>query len=117
MDFLDPERVNGKQYQLLSRDDNILCPKSVERCEQCRTAFCQTDKVIMKSVGVWEHTDKSGKVVKYLANVYFHYLKQRLKEYNQNLTFSSITVPASTLKFLPEGAQAILEAKGLIAEK
>ena len=54
MDFLDPERVNGKQYQLLSRDDNILCPKSVERCEQCRTAFCQTDKVIVKSVGVRE---------------------------------------------------------------
>ena len=33
------------------------------------------------------------------------------------LIISSITVPASTLKFLPEGAQAILEAKGLIAEK
>ncbi|CAH3137936.1 unnamed protein product [Porites lobata] len=57
MDFLDPERVNGKQYQLLSRDDNILCPKSVERSLReisnlCRTAFCQTDKVILKSVGV-----------------------------------------------------------------
>lgn len=117
MDFLDPERVNGKQYQLLSKNDNILCPRSVERCEQCGTAFCQTDKVTVKSVGVREYTEKSGKVVKYLANVYFHYLKQCLKDYNQNFSFSSITVPAGTLKFLPEGAQAILEAKGLIAEK
>lgn len=117
MDFFDPERINGKQYQLVSRDDNKLCPKSVQRCEQCRTAFNQTDKLIVKSVGVRERTDKLGKVVKYSGNVYFHYLKKCLKEYDQNFSFSSITVPARTLQCLPEGGQAVLEAKGLIIEK
>ena len=48
----------------------------------------------------------------------FHYLKQCLKEYDQNFSFSAITVPARTLPFLPEGGgQAVLEAKGLIIEK
>ena len=40
-----------------------------------------------------------------------------LKENDQNFSFSAITVPASTLPFLPEGGQAVLEAKGLIIEK
>lgn len=117
MDFLDPKRVSGKQYQLVRRDDSKLCPKSVQRCEQCRTAFHQMDKVRVKSVGVRECTDKSGKVVKYSGNVYFHYLSQCLREYYQKFSFSAITVPARTLKFLPEGGQARLEAKGLVVEK
>lgn len=117
MDFLNPERVQGKQYQLVSRYDHKLCPKGVQRCEQCRTAFNHTDKVIVKSMGVRERTDKSGKVVKYSGNVYFHFLTQCLKEYDQNFSFSSITVPAHTLAFLPEGTQAKLEAKGLIVEQ
>jgi len=102
MDFLNPERITGKQYQLVSRDDSKLCPKSVQRCEQCRTVFNQTDKVVIKSVGVRERTDKSGKVNKYSGNVYFHYLTQCLKEFDQNFAFSSITVPSRTLGFLPE---------------
>ena len=69
----------------------------------------------MKSVGIRERTEKSGKVVKYSGND--HYLKQCLKEYDQNFSFSAITVPARTLPFLPEGGQAVLEAKGLIIEK
>ena len=101
----------------MSRDDNNLCPKSVQRCEKCRTAFNHTVKVIVKIVGVREHTDKSGIVVKYSGNVYFHYLKQCLKEYDQNFSFCSITVPVRTLQFLPEGGQAVLEAKGLFIEK
>ena len=116
MEFLDPERVHGKQYQLVSRDDHKLCPKSVQRCEQCRTSFNHTDKVIVKSVGVRERTDKSGKVVKYSGNVYLHFLTQCLKEYDQNFSFSSITVPKHTLAFLPAGGQEKLEAKGLIIE-
>lgn len=99
----------------MSRDDHKLCPKSVQRCEQCRTAFNLTDKVIVKSVGIRERTEKSGKVVKYSGND--HDLKQCLKEYDQNFSFSAITVPARTLPFLPEGGQAVLEAKGLIIEK
>ena len=88
MDFLDPERVHGNQYQLVSRDDNKLCPKGVQRCEQCRTAFNHTDNVIGKSVGVPERTDKSGKLVKYSGTVYFHFLTECLKEFDQNFAFS-----------------------------
>ena len=71
----------------------------------------------MKSVGVRERTDKSGKVVKYSGNVYLHFLTQCLKKYDQNFSFSSITVPTHTLAFRPEGGQEKLEAKGLIIEK
>ena len=65
MNFLDSDRISGNQYELVSRDDGKLCPKSVQRCEQCRVAFHQVDKVVVKSVGVRERTDKSGKIVKY----------------------------------------------------
>ena len=104
MNFLDPDRISGNQYELVSRDDGKLCPKSVLRCEQCRVAFHQADKVVFKSVGVQERTDKSGKT-------------KCLSEYDQKFAFSALTVPARTLTFLPEGGRAMLEAKGLHVEK
>ena len=117
MNFLDPDRISGNQYELVSRDDGKLCPKSVQRCEQCRVAFHQADKVVVKSVGVRERTDKSGKIVKYTGNLYLHFLTKCLSEYDQKFAFSAITVPARTLTFLPEGGRAMLEAKGLHVEK
>jgi hypothetical protein len=80
--FLDPERISGKQYELVSRDDSKLCPKSLQRCEQCRVSFNQADKVLVKSVGIRERTHKAGKVVTYSGNVYFHFLTKCLREYN-----------------------------------
>ncbi|RMX57773.1 hypothetical protein pdam_00006752 [Pocillopora damicornis] len=117
MNFLDPDRISGNQYELVSRDDEKLCPKSVQRCEQCRVAFHQADKVVVKSVRVRERTDKSGKTVKYTGNLYLHFLTKCLSEYDQKFAFSAITVPTRTLTFLPEGGRAILEAKGLYVEK
>ena len=98
-DILDPDRITGKHYDLVHRDDNKLCPKSVQRCEQCRVAFNHADKVLVKSVGVRERTDKSGKIVKYTGNVYLHYLTTCLKEYDQNFSFNAITVPSRQLNF------------------
>ena len=115
-DILDPDRITGKHYDLVHRDDNKLCPKSVQRCEQCRVAFNHADKVLVKSVGVRERTDKSGKIVKYTGNVYLHYLTTCLKEYDQNFSFNAITVPSRTIKLLPEGSRESLAAKGLQAE-
>ena len=43
--LLDPDRIRGKQYELVHRSDTKLCPKSVQRCEQCRVAFHQGDIV------------------------------------------------------------------------
>ena len=67
----------------------------------------------MKTVGVREHTDKTGKTMKYTGNVYLHYLSTCLKEYDQNFTLAAITVPASTLSFLSEGSRELLTEKGL----
>ena len=72
--------------------------------------------MLVKSVGIRERTDKSGKVVRYSGNVYFHFLTKCLKEHDQKFEFSAITVPARTLQFLPDGGKAMLEAKGLNVE-
>ena len=116
MNFLDPDRISGNQYELVSRDDGKLCPKSVQRCEQCRVAFHQADNVVVKSVGVRESTDESGKLVKHTGNLYLHFLTKCLSEYDLKFAFSAITVPARTLTFLPEGGRAMLEANGLHLE-
>lgn len=62
-----------------------MCPKSVQRCEQCRVAFGKNDVVLVKTVGSRERTDKNGKSIKYQGNVYLHYLTTCLKEYDQHL--------------------------------
>ncbi|PFX17680.1 hypothetical protein AWC38_SpisGene17985 [Stylophora pistillata] len=116
VNFLDLDRISGKQYELVSRDDNKLCPRAVQRCKQCRVSFNQADIVLVKSVGVRERTDKSGKVVRYTGNVYFHFLTKCLKEYDQKFEFSAITVPSRTLQFLSDGGKAMLQAKGLHVE-
>ncbi len=113
--MLDPERIQGKMYDLVHRDDK-MCPKTVQRCEQCRVAFNTGDKVLVKTVGVRERTDRSGKVVKYSGNVYLHFLTRCLKEYDQNFSFNAIRVPMNTLKLLPKGSKENLQAKGLTVE-
>ena len=85
----------------------------MQRCEQCRVAFQQADIVLVKTVGVRERTDKSGKLVKYMGNVYLHFLTKCLKEFDQSFKFSAVTVPSKTLTFLPHGSRENLEAKGL----
>ena len=87
MNFLDPDRISGNQYELVSRDDGKLCPKSVQRCAQCRVAFHQADKVVVKSVGVRERTDRSGKIVKYTGNLYLHFLTKCLSNTTRNSPF------------------------------
>ena len=78
--------------------------------------FNHADKVLVKSVGVRERTDKSGKIIKYTGNVYLHYLTTCRKEYDQNFSFNAITVPSRTIKFLPEGSRESLAVKGLQVE-
>ena len=70
----------------------------------------------MKTVGVRERRDKSRKLVKYTGKVYLHFLTKCLKEFDQNFTFSAVTVPSKTMQFLPDGSRRNLEAKGLKVE-
>ena len=94
LEMLDPDCIAGKQYELMHRNDTKLCPKMVQRCEQCRVSFHQADIVLVKTVGICERTDKSGKQVKYSGNIYLHYLTKCLTEFNQNFAVPAITVPA-----------------------
>ena len=116
IDELNPDRILGKQFDLVHRDDKKLCPSGVQRCEQCRISFNQADKAIVKTVGVRERTEKSGKICRYTGNVYLHYLTKCLKDYNQNFSFRAVKVPSRTLTFLPEGSAAKLKEKGLQVE-
>ena len=102
-DILNPDRITGKQYDLVHKDDTKLCPKSVSRCEQCRVAFNTSDKV-----GVRERTDKSGKIDTYTGNINLNYLTNCLKEYYQNSAFNAINVPSRTMNFLPKGSRETL---------
>lgn len=115
-DILNPDRITGKHYDLVHRDDTKLCPKSVTRCKQCRVAFNTSDKVIIKSVGVRERTNTSGKIVKYKGNAYLHYLTNCLKEYDQNFSFNAINVPSRTINLLPKGSRETFAAKGCQVE-
>ena len=72
--------------------------------------------VLVKTVGVRERTDKTGKISKYTGIVYLHYLTKCLKEFDQNFSFSAINVPIRTLTFLPEGSRERLSSKGLQVE-
>ena len=83
----------AKHYDLVHRDDNKLCPKSVQRCEQCHVAFNHADKVLVKNVGMRERTDKLGEIVKYTGNVYVHYLTTCLKA----VSYTHLTLPTKRI--------------------
>ena len=53
-------------------------------------AFHQVRKVVVKSVGVQECTDKSEKIVKCTGNLYLHFLTKRHTEYDQNFFFPAM---------------------------
>eukprot|EP00794_Sanderia_malayensis_P004341 gene4341-4918_t len=59
--FIDPDRQQSGEYQLVHRDDTKSCPKSVSRCQQCHIAFQSSDVVLIKTTGVREKTTKDGK--------------------------------------------------------
>ena len=61
LDFSDPEQEVQQQYLLVHRDDTKLCPKLVQRCEQCRLAFSSPpDFFVIKTVNIQGRTEKSG---------------------------------------------------------
>ena len=59
LDFPDPKQ-EVQQYFLVFRDDMKLCPKSVQRCEQCHLDFSSPDFLVIKTVGIRERTEKWG---------------------------------------------------------
>lgn len=111
--FLDPDRQQSGEYQLVHREDTKSCPKSVSRCQQCRIAFQSSDVVLIKTTGVREITDKDGKQKRYMGNIYLHYLTKCLKSYDQKFDFLKVNAPKKTQELLPARAVESLRTKGL----
>lgn len=65
----------------------------VSRCHSCTLKFQSTDIVVVKTQGEREWFDqKQGKLRKSSGNVYLHYLKKCLKEFDITFTFSKTAV-------------------------
>ena len=114
LNFPDPDREVQQQYLLVYRDDTKLCPKSVQRCEQCRLAFSsRPDFPVVKTVGIRERTEKSGERKKYSGNIYIHFVRKCLRSYNLNFCFDMVKVPQRTLTRLPNSWKEGLRNKGV----
>lgn len=103
-DPLNPDRPYKKHFFLVHRKDSKNCPVNVKRCQICKRAFSEEDWVIVKTEGLHEFTDKKGKQRTTKGNIYIHYLRACLDEYQQNFSFQMMTVLKSTLSHLPENA-------------
>ena len=80
----------------------------MKRCEQCRIVFGEQDKMLVKTTGVREITDKEGKRRKITGNVYLHFLTKCLKSYVSNFNFGMIVAPKQTQERLPkDGAEKL----------
>ncbi|XP_065060451.1 uncharacterized protein LOC135687737 [Rhopilema esculentum] len=116
IDPLNPDRKVAKVFQLVHRCDQKNCPASVKRCQSCKRAFTSSDLVIVKTEGTREWTTANGKQRSSTGNIYVHYLRSCLLDYQQNFEFSIITVSKQTLQLLPENAKARLESQGCVIE-
>jgi len=113
LSFLDPDREQMEQYHLVFRSDHKLCPKKVQRCQQCRHAFTDSDKFVIKTPGVRELTDKFGKKQIFPGNIYLHFLTKCLIGYDNKFDYVMIVVPDGTKSKLHETRKAILRKKGI----
>ena len=116
-DTLNPDRVVKKCFYLVHRDDHKNCPKSVKCCHSCKRIFSDSDWVIVKTEGEREFTNKQGKQVVYRGNVYVHYLRNCLVEFQQDFSFNMITVLRSTLQLLPPESEQKFSDKGCTIEE
>lgn len=118
LDPLDPTRVVTRPYYLVHRQDTKNCPRTVQRCQQCLTPFSNADQVVIRTTGAREYTcKKSGKVKSQTGNVYLHYIKQCLVEYDRKFSFPAIVVLHETMERLPESAIGKLRKFGLQFEQ
>ena len=114
LDFPNPKREVQQHYLLVYRDDTRLCPKSVQRCEQCRLAFSSpADFLVVTTVGIRIRTEKSRERKKYSGNIYIHFVGKCLRSYNLNFRFDMVKVPQRTLTRLPNSWKEGLRNKGV----
>ena len=76
--------------------------------------FSSPDVVLVRTQGKHEFTDpKSGKQECRMGNVYLHYLKKCLEEYDTKFSFSAVKVLKETLDLLPAGSMIKLKKLGM----
>ena len=117
IDMLNPDRAVQGSFTMVHRKDKKNCQKSVKRCQSCKRMFSDVDHVVVKIEGSRSFTNKDGKKVVYTGNVYIHYLRSCLVEFQHSFNFSQITEPQSTLKLLPAGSQMQLLQQGCVIEQ
>lgn len=105
--------MQSGKYILVLRSDHKLCPKKVQRCQQCLHSFTDADKFVIKTTGVREITDKSGNKKTFPGNIYLHFLTKCLKAYDQMFSFSMIVVPNETKEQLNDNWKPALRKKGI----
>ena len=117
-DPLDPNRTCLKSFTLVHRKDKINCPTKITRCHSCKLRFEDADIVLVKTQGEREWFDKkNGKSRKSSGNVYIHYLRKCLEEYDLTFNFSYVIVLKETLKHLPVKAVDKFRKQGLKIQK
>ena len=82
----NPYRRHKKIYNLVIRKDYKLCPKQVARCEKCKIGFEDHDMAVIKTTGMRERADKKGKLIKYHANIYLHFLTECPKSHEKKFS-------------------------------
>ena len=113
IDYFDPDREIHRVYEMVNRDDEKHCPKSVKRCQSCLRAFIESDIVIKTSGERTHHCTKTGKEKNSFGNLYLHFLTKCLKQYESNFKISQIYVPSYTAGRLSINVVRSLKEKGL----
>ncbi len=116
MDPLNPDRHLEKQFLLVHQSDSKNCPSSVKRCQSCKRMFTASDWVVVRTEGIREWTAANGKQKSSSGNIYIHYLRSCLMEYQQSFVFAMVTVPKSTLSYLPQEAAIKFRGQGCVIE-
>eukprot|EP00112_Aurelia_sp_Birch-Aquarium-sp1_P021630 Seg5874.1 transcript_id=Seg5874.1/GoldUCD/mRNA.D3Y31 product="hypothetical protein" protein_id=Seg5874.1/GoldUCD/D3Y31 len=115
-DPLNPDRHLEKKFLLVHRSDSKNCPSSVKRCQSCKRVFTASDWVVVRTEGIREWTAANGKQKSSSGNIYIHYLRSCLMEYQQSFVFTMVTVPKSTLAYLPPDAAVKFRGQGCVIE-
>lgn len=106
LSFLNPDRLQMNQYQLVLWNDSKLCLKSVRRCDQCKKPFVDTSGTFaIKTFGMKDVTEKSGTIKKYMGNIYLHHIQKCLYNCDSEFCFAAVNFPEKKKrrKHLPRG--------------
>lgn len=114
LSFLNPDRLQMNQYQLVLWSDNKLYLKSVRRCHQCKKLFVDiSDLFVIKTFGMQNVTEKSGTIKKYTGNIYLHYIQKCLYNWDSEFYFGAVNFPEKAKEKTPATWKTELKRHGI----